>query len=227
QSVSVQNSRRPGTASAQGASGAESGDRRKAKALRYLWSAVACMAVTLLSIPLAARFDRSNIVAIFILTVVLVAVRFGRGPAALAAVLSVAAFDFFFVPPRFSFAFSDMQYLLTFYIMLAVGLITGQLTAGLRFQARVAGHREERAAALYEMARDLSGAVQTDQVVKIGEESIERTFHAGAALLLPNATGQLLMATMRAADALSVDIGVAQWAFDNGKPAGFGTDTLP
>ena len=89
QSVSVQNSRRPGAAGAQGASGAESGDRRKAKALRYLWSAVACMAVTLLSIPLAARFDRSNIVAIFILTVVLVAVRFGRGPAALAAVLSV------------------------------------------------------------------------------------------------------------------------------------------
>jgi len=149
QSVSVQNSRRPGAAGAQGASGAESGDPRKAKALRYLWSAVACMAVTLLSIPLAARFDRSNIVAIFILTVVLVAVRFGRGPAALAAVLSVAAFDFFFVPPRFSFAFSDMQYLLTFCIMLAVGLITGQLTAGLRFQARVAAHREERAAALY------------------------------------------------------------------------------
>jgi len=227
QSVSVQNSRRPGAAGAQGASGAESGDPRKAKALRYLWSAVACMAVTLLSIPLAARFDRSNIVAIFILTVVLVAVRFGRGPAALAAVLSVAAFDFFFVPPRFSFAFSDMQYLLTFCIMLAVGLITGQLTAGLRFQARVAAHREERAAALYEIARDLSGAVQTDQVVKISDESIERTFHAGAALLLPDATGQLVMATTRAADKLTVEIGVAQWAFDNGKPAGFGTDTLP
>src|SRR5208337_4551516 len=186
QSVSVQNSRRPGTASAQGASGAESGDRRKAKALRYLWSALACVAVTLLSIPLAARFDRSNIVAVFILTVVLVAVRFGRGPAALAAILSVGAFDFFFVPPRFSFAVSDVQYLLTFIIMLAVGLITGQLTAGLRFQARVASHREERAGSLYEIARDLSGAVQTEQVVKISDESIERTFHAGAALLLPS-----------------------------------------
>ena len=112
--------------------------------------------------------------AIFILTVVLVAVRFGRGPAALAAVLSVGAFDFFFVPPRFSFAVSDVQYVLTFIIMLAVGLITGQLTAGLRFQARVAAHREERAASLYEFARDLSGAVQVDQVVKISDESIER-----------------------------------------------------
>jgi two-component system sensor histidine kinase KdpD len=208
-------------------SAAESGDRRKFKRLRYLWAALACVAVTLLSIPLAEHFDRSNIVAIFILTVVLVAVRFGRGAAALAAVLSVCSFDFFFVPPRFSFAVSDVQYILTFIIMLAVGLITGQLTAGLRFQARVAGHREERAGSLYEIARDLSGAVQIDQVVRISDESIERTFRASAALLLPNAAGQLAATSARTDSALAVDIGIAQWAFDKGRPAGFGTDTLP
>ena len=73
---------------------------------------------------------------LFLLGVVLVAVRFGRGPAALAAFLNVAAFDFFFVPPRFSFAVSDVQYLVTFAVMLGVGLLIGQLTAGLRFQAR-------------------------------------------------------------------------------------------
>jgi two-component system sensor histidine kinase KdpD len=207
--------------------GAESSDRHKFKRLRYLWAALACAAVTLLSIPLAEHFDRSNIVAIFLLTVVLIAVRFGRGPAAMAAVLSVCSFDFFFVPPRFSFAVSDVQYLLTFFIMLAVGLITGQLTAGLRFQARVAGHREERAGSLYEIARDLSGAVQVDQVVKISDESIERTFRASAALLLPNAAGQLAEAPSHTDTALNVDIGIAQWAFDKGQPAGFGTDTLP
>jgi two-component system sensor histidine kinase KdpD len=207
--------------------GAESGERRKFKQLRYLWASLACVAVTLLSIPLAEHFDRSNIVAIFILTVVLVAVRFGRGAAALAAVLSVCSFDFFFVPPRFSFAVSDVQYILTFIIMLAVGLITGQLTAGLRFQARVAAHREERAGSLYEIARDLSGAVQTDQVVSISDASIERTFRASAALLLPNAAGQLATTSSRTDTALNVDIGVAQWAFDKGQPAGFGTDTLP
>jgi two-component system sensor histidine kinase KdpD len=205
----------------------ETGDRRKSKRLRYLWSALACTAVTVGSIPLAARFDRSNIVAIFILTVVLVAVRWGRGPAALAAVLSVGAFDFFFVPPKFSFAVSDVQYLLTFGIMLAVGLLTGQLTAGLRFQARVATHREERAASLYEIARALSGAVQIDQVVKICDESIERTFHASAALLLPDDKEHLIVTQQRSGDALSPEIGTAQWAFDQGKPAGFGTDTLP
>jgi len=207
--------------------GAESADRSRRKRLRYLWATLACIGVTLVSMPLAAHFDRSNIVAIFILTVVLVAVRFGRGAAALAAVLSVCAFDFFFVPPRFSFAVSDVQYLLTFCIMLAVGLITGQLTAGLRFQARVASHREERAGSLYEIARDLSGAVQIDQVVRISDESIERTFHAGAALLLPDAHGQLAVASLRPHLALNSEIGIAQWAFDRGRPAGFGTDTLP
>jgi two-component system, OmpR family, sensor histidine kinase KdpD len=207
--------------------GAESGERRKFKRLRYVWTSVACIAVTLLSIPLAAHFDRSNIVAIYILTVVLIAVRFGRGAAAFAAVLSVCFFDFFFVPPRYSFAISDVQYLLTFGIMLAVGLITGQLTAGLRFQARVAAHREERAGSLYEIARDLSGAVQIEQVVRISDESIERTFRATAALLLPNAAGQLSETASRADAALNIDIGIAQWAFDKGQPAGFGTDTLP
>jgi two-component system sensor histidine kinase KdpD len=205
----------------------ESRNRGKVKRRRYLWAAIACVGVTLISAPLAAHFDNSNIVAIFILAVVLVGVRLGRGPAALAAVLSVCAFDFFFVPPRLSFAVSDVQYLLTFFIMLAVGLITGQLTAGLRFQARVASHREERAGSLYEFARDLSGAVQVQQVVKISDESIQRTFRASAALLLPDAGGRLI-ATGQSADAgLPVEIGTAQWAFDRGQPAGFGTDTLP
>ena len=205
---------------------AESADRRRAKRLRYVWASLACVGVTLISIPLAAHFDRSNIVAIFILTVVLVAMRFGRGPAAMAAVVSVAAFDFFFVPPRFSFAVSDVQYFLTFGIMLAVGLITGQLTAGLRFQARVASHREERAASLYEIARDLSGAVQIDQVVEISGGSIRRTFHADAAILLPDESGRLIVTEPRHGS-LMPEIGTAQWAFDRGKPAGFGTDTLP
>jgi two-component system sensor histidine kinase KdpD len=210
----------------------ESNNRSKAKRLRYWWAAAICVGVTLISMPLAVHFDRSNIVAIFILAVVLVGVRLGRGPAALAAVLSVCAFDFFFVPPRFSFAVSDVQYLLTFFIMLTVGLITGQLTAGLRFQARVASHREERAGSLYEIARDLSGAVQVEQVVKISDESIQRTFRASAALLLPDASGRLIV-TAPGAEAsrndsrLAVEIGTAQWAFDRGLPAGFGTDTLP
>ena len=205
----------------------DSSDRARRKHLRYLWAAIACAAVTIISLPLAAHFDRSNIVAIFILAVVLVAVRFGRGPSALAAVLAVCAFDFFFVPPRFSFAVSDVQYVLTFLIMLAVGLITGQLTAGLRFQARVASHREERAGSLYALSRDLSAAMEVGEVVSISAKSIERVFRASAAVLLPDAHGGLIMAAPRADSTLRVEMGTAQWAFDKGQAAGFSTDTLP
>jgi two-component system sensor histidine kinase KdpD len=205
----------------------DSSERRRMKGLRYLWATLTCIGISVAALPLAVRFDPANIVAVFILGVVLVGVQLGRGPAALAAVLSVGAFDFFFVPPRFAFAVNDVQYLLTFFIMLAVGLITGQLTAGLRFQARVASHRQERAESLYEFARDLSGAVQIAQVVAISGESIERTFRAQAVLLLPDADSHLAAMTSRDPGALQVDLGIAQWAFDKGQPAGFGTDTLP
>jgi two-component system sensor histidine kinase KdpD len=205
----------------------EPSDRRRRKGLRYGWATLTCIAISVAALPLSLHFDPANIVALFILGVVLVGMRLGRGPAALAAVLSVGAFDFFFVPPRFTFAVNDVQYLLTFFIMLAVGLITGQLTAGLRFQARVAAHRQERAESLYEFARELSGAVQIDQVVAIAGESIERTFRAQAAVLLPGGSSALAVITAPNRETLAVDAGIAQWAFDRGQPAGFGTDTLP
>ena len=207
--------------------GLETDERGTRKRLRYLWATLSCIGVSLLSLPLAPHFDRSNIIALFILAVVLIGRWFGRGPAALAALLSVGSFDFFFVPPRFSFAVSDVQYLLTFFVMLAVGLITGQLTAGLRFQARVASHREDRTQSLYGIARDLSGAVEIDQVVKISAACIEQTFRATAALLLPAENGQLIPMQSTGPAPLPVDVGIAQWAFDKGQPAGFGTDTLP
>ena len=85
----------------------------------------------------------ANIVMVFLLAVVLVSVRYGRGPGVLASFLSVAIFDFFFAPAAFSFAVSDVQYLMTFAATPVVGLITGQLTAGSKYQAKVATRREQ------------------------------------------------------------------------------------
>jgi two-component system, OmpR family, sensor histidine kinase KdpD len=164
---------------------------------------------------------------------VLVAVQFGRGPAVLSTLVGVAAFDFFFVPPRFSFAVSDVQYVVTFAVMLAVGLITAHLTADLRYQARIASHRESRSRALYEFARELSGTLQTEQVFETTCAFIERTFRVKAVLLLPDDSGRLQWPPATpggssTAPRLSVqDMGIAQWAFDHAEPAGMGTDTLP
>src|SRR6202521_4261912 len=201
--------------------------RRTAKRLRYVWALLACLATTLIATPLQPYFDLANIVMLFLLTVVLIAVKFGRRPAVLAAFVSVASFDFFFVPPRFSFSVTNVQYLLTLVVMLAIALITGQMTAGLRYQARVASSREERARALYEFARDMSSLLQTDQVLEAANKFIAATFQANVAILIPDDQDRLVLhdpgGLARTADLLAA----AQWAYDKSQPAGAGTDTLP
>jgi two-component system sensor histidine kinase KdpD len=191
---------------------------------RYAWAGAACVATTLLALPLLPFFDLANIVMVFLLGVVLVAVRLGRGPAALAAFLSVASFDFFFVAPRLSFAVSDVQYLVTFAVMLAVGLLTGQLTAGLQFQARIAASRERRAQSLFELTRDLSAALLGSQVAELGEAAVQRNFGGQAKVLTTDARDQLVVPP----DAPpGLDASVADWAFRNAQPAGLATATLP
>ncbi|MHA4867935.1 two-component system sensor histidine kinase KdpD [Duganella sp. PWIR1] len=212
-----------------GLSGGAAPDQRH-RATGYLVAAVASIATALATTPLLTYLDLANIAMLFLLVVVLVAVRYGRGPSVLATCLSVASFDFFFVPPRFTMAVSDFQYVITFLVMLAVGLITGHLTAGLRFQARVASHRERRSRALYEFARELSGALQTEQVFETTQSVIQRAFRARATLLLPDADGRLQPPPPDPApmsSLSSLDSGIAQWAFDHAEPAGLGTDTLP
>ena len=193
----------------------------------YLWTVVICAVVTVLTAPLHSVLDLANIVMVFLLAVVFVAVRYGRGPAVMAAFLTVAAFDFFYVPPRFTFSVSDAQYLLTFVVMLVVALVIGQMTAGLKFQARVATLREERVRALYEMSRDLSGALLTEQVAEIASRFLKSEFEARAALMVADLQGRI-MAPAPAPDLPpGIDASVAQWAFDHEEAAGHGTNTLP
>jgi len=188
----------------------------------YVAAFGASSALALAILPFAGVLDNTNVAMLFLLAVLLVAYRFGRGPALLSCVTGVAAFDFLFVAPTFSFAVSDVQYLITFAVMLATGLVTSHLTAGLRFQARVASHRELRARALYEFARELTGVLQAEQVFEITGRTLADAFRARVTLLLPDEHGQL-----QVPPGSDVDAAIAQWAFDHAAPAGFGTGTLP
>lgn len=157
----------------------------------YAWAVAATSSTTLLALPLHAHLDLTNIGMLFLLAVMLVAFRHGRGPAVAAAVLNLAAFDFFFVPPRFSFAVADIQYLVTLAVMLAIGLMTAHLAQGLRHQAEVAIEREQRSHDLYEMARTLSGALTEEQIAEAAMRFIESGFGARAAILVRNRKGEL------------------------------------
>ncbi|RZL02804.1 MAG: two-component system sensor histidine kinase KdbD [Rubrivivax sp.] len=195
----------------------------------HAFSAAICGGTALLAAPLTSVLDLANIVMLFLLAVVVVAVRQGRGPAVLAAFLSVGLFDFFFVTPRFSFVVRDAQYLLTFGVMLGVALLIGQLTARLTYQAKVAQRREDRMRALYEMSRDLSGALLVEQVAEIGARFLSTEFSAHSALLVADGHGQL-QATPTAQPlpdpTPELDLAIAQWSFNKGEAAGHGTDTL-
>ena len=199
------------------------------RAAGYVIAALLAAATAALAWPLRSTLHSANIVMLFLLSVLFVAVRFGRGPAVLSAFLNVAAFDFFFVPPHMSFDVSDIQYLVTFAVMLAVGLIVGQLTASLRFEARVATHRERRSRSLFEVARDLSSVLAVEQVAAAAEEAVAREFRAVARVFVLADDDRLVagsVGTAPAGEPAGLDAGTARWAFDHAQPAGLGTDTL-
>lgn len=106
--------------------------------LGYAAAAAGVALCTAVDWVLLRRLDSSNLVMTYLLVVVLDAFYFGRGPAILSAVLGVMCFDFFFVPPYLDFAVADSQYLLTFAVMLLVGLIISHLAASVRRQAALA-----------------------------------------------------------------------------------------
>ncbi|MDT8999415.1 DUF4118 domain-containing protein [Paucibacter sp. APW11] len=196
---------------------------------RYGLAAAACALTALISWPLQQAFDQSNIVMLFLLAVVGVALKLGRGPAVLASFLSVGLFDFFFVEPKLSFAVSDVQYLLTFAVMLVVGLVTGQLTAGLRYQAQVAAERETRARALFELTSDLAGALQTEAVLQVAEGALAQAVRGEALLYTLDLQDQLQPSPRHSTLPVpeQPDLGTARWALDHAQPAGLATDTLP
>jgi two-component system sensor histidine kinase KdpD len=201
-------------------------ERKPFDARGYAIAVMLSVAATLGAAPLLAYFDLANIVMLFLLAVVGTAVFAGRGPAVSAAIANVLLFDFFFVPPRFSFAVSDVQYVVTFAVMLVVGLVIGQLTASLRFQLAVARQREARAQRLTELARELSGALTEEQVAEISDRTVEAAFHAKATILLMDAADELHVAA-NSGDRATLDIAIARWSFDHNQPAGLGTDNLP
>ncbi len=192
----------------------------------YVVALLACGVGTAFVVPLAGVLATPNIVMLYLLAVVGVALRYGRGPAAFAALVNVLAFDYFLVPPTLSFAVADLQYVITFGVMLSVGLVVGQMTAGLRYQARVAMHRERRSHSLFEVARALSGELVVEQVVETASKAIAREFHAHVRIYVLADDDRLTLMPSDV-DSPGLDRGTARWAFDHRQAAGLGTDTIP
>jgi two-component system sensor histidine kinase KdpD len=174
-------------------------------------------------------FEPSNQVMLYLLGVVLVARRHGRGPSILASILSVAAFDFFFVPPYLNFAVSDTQYVVTFVVMLVVALVISTLTVRTRHQAEAARQRERRTAALYAMSRELASTRGVEDLLRIAVRHVSEVFGGEVAVSLPAPAGRLVRraGSLGSADGDPNEGAVAQWVHEHGQMAGLGSATLP
>ncbi len=190
------------------------------RARQYGWAALASLATAAVATPMRDYLDLANIVMLFLLTVLLVALQAGRGPAILASILGVTLFDFLFVPPRLSLAVSDVQYVVTLGVMLAVALITAQLTTGLKRQAELASRKERETRSLYELARDLAGAASTEQVAAITEHFMLDAVGMHALLLLPGADGALAAAGGDAGKLAYLEERLALRAYQQGETIG-------
>ena len=195
----------------------------------YGAAATAVGAATAIAWAMHARFALSNLIMVYLLAVIVVATRYGRGPSLLASLLSVAAFDFFFVPPYFTFAVSDTEYLVTFAVMLVVALVISSLAVRIRAQAESARERERRMAALYAMSRELASTRGVDRLQEVAVRHIAELFRTEGVVLLPQPDGRL---APEPADAArfpmdTSELAVSQWVHEHGQIAGQGTDTLP
>ena len=196
---------------------------------RYGWAAALTAVCTLFAAIMDPFFSVTNLVMVYLLGAAIAGLRLGRGPAALTAALNIACFNFFFIPPRLTFAVSDAQYVVTFVVMLIVALTIATLAANVRQQTRVAGARERRTAMLYGMSRELAAARSRESMQWIAMRHVADTFGSQVAVLFPDAGGRVGAPTP-SDDPLAyrlADVSIAQWVFDHSRAAGLGTDALP
>lgn len=200
-------------------------DKRAHRWRPYAYGVGLVGVTTLVGLPLRSFIDPTNLVMLYLLAVVLAAVRLGRNPAVLVSLLGVLAFDLVFVPPYNTFAVADAQFVLTFIALLGVGVLISTLTARAREQTRAAQERANQTRTLYELSRDLSMVLDPADVARTVMTHIERVFRGNATILLAN--GQHLEPAL---DSSTFELGgnerdAAARVCEQGQPVGPGTET--
>jgi two-component system sensor histidine kinase KdpD len=191
--------------------------------------ALAIVAATaLVCWPLAPQVGLANLVMLFLAAVAWVGYHLGHAPALVAAAASVLAFDFFFVPPFLSFAVADARYLITFAVMLGVGVLIASLADRLHRQGEQMRHREERLRALYRLSLELSETPEPQALLGTALRHLEEFYRAPVALITREgpATPAVTAGNAAAFGFDEQEAAVAHWVLDHGAPAGAGTDTL-
>lgn len=196
----------------------------------WLGTTAALATATLVTLGMSRLgFSEANLVMVFLLAVVAVAARFGAVPSIVASISSVFLFDVLFTQPYYWVTVEDTEYLVTFAVMLLVGLLASSLTTRVRYQADIARKNERRAEALYRLSRRLTATARTSELIKETESIVSEVFEAHAVLFLPDNQGKIrpILGHSTSFAASATEFAAAQWVLEHNEEAGSGTNTLP
>jgi two-component system sensor histidine kinase KdpD len=202
---------------------------RKSNVREWLLSVVIVAACTGIAALMFSYFNLVDLAMVYLLGIMIAASRTSKGPSLLAALLSVATFDFIFVPPYYTFAVNQINYYITFVVMFVVALVISRLTLRVRGQTNAARLRERRTAALYSLSKELVHERGIKNLSAIAIKHINEVFSSEVVVLLPDEKGNLSVSSTET-ETFALDqreLSVAQWTFDHRQQAGRGTDTLP
>lgn len=222
----------------------DSADKEEGKQLRapfwkirtswkyYLSAPVMVFFCTLILLSVREYMEPADLVMIYLIGIVSIALRYGRGPSVTATLLATLCVSYFFLPPYYSFKMTEKQHLLTFGVLLITGVIIGTQSSKLRLQAVSARQREKNTSSLFAMSRELTANRGKITLAQVAAQHMAEVLDSDVFLWLPDDKGQLQTVVAEAeADARSVDPvreeSVANWAFTHKQNAGLGTDTLP
>lgn len=196
--------------------------------MEYVGVVVLLALCTLVGTIVLPFLSVTDIAMLFLACVALAASRVRRGAALFAAFLSIALFDFFFVPPRFTFAVADLHYVLTFVVMLGCALTISELAVRLRYYGDAALERERRNAGLYAMSQELVPTLSLDELVAVITRHVQEAFDADVLVLLRGPEGALRFPGGTATFPLDEqERATAQAAFDHWRTAGAAAGHVP
>lgn len=163
-----------------------------------------------------------NFLMIYLLTVVLVALRISLQPAIVATALGGFIYNYLYVPPRFGFNFFDKEYLTTFLGLLVTGAVISSLVNKLRERAEALQIREAETSSFYHLSRDLAVAADTESILQAVVNNVEKSLNIQIALFLPVGEHHELAAVSVSNDLTlhQQEFDVPAWVFQNGQAAG-------
>jgi two-component system, OmpR family, sensor histidine kinase KdpD len=194
----------------------------------WLLSIVTVVVCTGIAALMDSYVPRSDLAMVYLLGIVFTASRAGKLPFWFSILFSILSFDFFFVPPRYSFYVSSPGYVITFAVMIIVSLVISRLTIKVRDQANTVRHRERRTADLYGLSRKLVHERGIEQLSTIAAMYISEVFSSNVVILVPDEKGMLTAPSTGPVtfDLDQKELSVAEWTYKHGQKAGLETDTL-